>query len=447
MSKNSKYRIQRVINLDRYSKNCEVYNNPLSHTEVILFNRFKTQFTAFPRSFRILVAATFIDRVGGALIFPFLSLYVAQKFDVGMTQVGLLFGTWSLSSLVGSTIGGALADRFGRKSIMIFGLLFSAGSAIFMGFVQNMNTFYILAIIAGVFSDIGHPAQQAMVADLLEGDQRTEGFSLLRIVANLAVTIGPAIGGVLAGVSYLLLFVIDAFASTLTALIVLKAIPETKPERTDGHKPDSLLQTLAGYGKVLKDRLFVAFVLATIIMILVYTQMYSTLSVFLFRVHDVPAQGFGYLMSLNAAMVVFLQYWIAGKVKHLPPMLMLVVASLLYGFGFGLFGFVSSYGFFMLAMVIITIGEMVHIPVSQSLVAFFAPEDMRGRYMAAFGYSWAIPNTIAPALAGVVMDNYAPQLIWVIAGILSLVSALAFVYLHLRTRERFKHLHSPASMI
>lgn len=405
--------------------------------EEVLINRLKTKFQAFPRSFRILVAATFVDRVGGALIFPFLSLYVAQKFDVGMTQVGLLFGTWSLSSLIGSTIGGALADRFGRKFVMIFGLLFSAGTALFMGFVENLSTFYVLAVVGGVFSDIGHPAHQAMVADLLQGEQRTEGFSLLRIVANLAVTIGPAIGGVLAGVSYLLLFIIDAIASTITAFIVLKTIPETKPSNATGQPSESILKTMSGYGRVLKDRPFVAFILASIIMIVVYTQMYSTLSVFLFRVHAVPARGFGYLMSMNAAMVVLFQYTFARWIKNSPPMMMMILASLLYGIGFSMFGFVSAYGLFMLAMAIITIGEMVHIPVAQSLVAYFAPEDMRGRYMAAFGFSWAIPNIIAPTLAGLVMDNFAPQLVWYFAGLLALVSALAFFLLYLRTRHRF----------
>ena len=287
-----------------------------------LLKRFRTQFLSYPRSFRILVAATFIDRLGGALIFPFLSLYVAQKFDIGMTRVGLLFGTWSLSSLIGSTIGGALADRFGRKFVMIFGLLFSAGTALFMGFVQNLSTFYVLAIVAGIFSDISYPAQQAMVADILKGEQRTEGFSLLRIVANLAITIGPAIGGVLAGVSYLLLFIIDAIASLITALIVFRTIPETKPEATGEQSAETIFDILIGYGKVLNDRLFVAFTLATVIMIIVYTQMYSTLSVYLFRVHEIPAQGFGYLMSMNAAMVVLFQYGISRHIRNVPPMLM-----------------------------------------------------------------------------------------------------------------------------
>jgi MFS family permease len=402
-----------------------------------LFNKLKAQFIAFPRTFRILVAATFIDRLGGGLVFPFLSLYVAQRFNVGMIEIGLLFGTWSISSLIGSTIGGALADKFGRKIILIFGLLFSAGTALFMGFVNEFRVFYLVAIFGGIFSDIGHPAQQAMVADLLKGEQRSEGFSLLRVVANLAVTIGPAIGGLLAGVSYLLLFILDACASTITALIVLKTIPETKPERSADHPVESLLTTLAGYGKVVKDRFFMAFIFTSIIMLIVYIQMYSTLSVFLYKVHDIPAKGFGFMMSMNAAMVVLFQFWITRKIKRYQPILMMIAASVLYGIGFSMFGFVGSFALFMLAIAIITIGEMVHIPTAQALVAYFAPEDMRARYMAAFGYTWAIPNAVAPLLAGLVMDNYDPRWVWYLAGLLSLVAAGAFTYLYYRTKHKF----------
>jgi MFS family permease len=402
-----------------------------------MLKKLKSQYESFPLTFRVLIAGTFIDRVGGALIFPFLSLYVAQRFNVGMTEVGLLFGIWSASSLVGSMIGGALADKFGRKIIMIYGLIFSALTALLMGFVNDMRVFYLIAVFAGVFSDIGGPAQQAMVADLLEGDQRAEGFGLVRVVGNLAMTIGPAIGGVLAGISYLLIFIIDACASIITAFIVFKTIPETKPEKTDNQPSESVMQTLKGYSRVTKDGLFMAFIMATIIMILVYTQMYSTLSVFLNRMHGLSAQGFGYLMSMNAAMVVIMQFGITKRIKKLPPMIMMMVASVLYGIGFTMFGFVREYGLFMIAMATITLGEMIHIPVAQALVAYFAPDNMRGRYMAAYGLGWAIPNSVAALLAGLVMDNYDPNLVWYIAGILSLVAVFAFWLLYIRTRNRF----------
>lgn len=398
----------------------------IQNREGRLIKKLKLQFFAFPRSFRILTASTFIDRLGGALIFPFLSLYVAQKFNVGMTEIGLIFGLWSISSLAGSMVGGALADKFGRKVIIIFGLVSSAVTGILMGLVTDLSTFYFLALVAGIFSDIGHPARQAMVADLLEGEQRAEGFGVLRVVANLAMVIGPAIGGVLAGVSYLLLFIIDACASSITALIVLLAISETKPADIEGAKSESVLEIIGGYREVVKDKIFMAFIFAMVIVISVYTQMYSTLPVFLNRVHNIPAQGFGYMMSMNAAMVVLFQLWITKQIKIFPPMLMMVLASALYGIGFVIYGFVNTYAMFFIGMAIITIGEMVHIPVAQSLAAFFAPANMRGRYMAVFGLGWAIPNSVAPFMAGLVMDNYDPYYVWYFAGVLAVIAVICF---------------------
>ncbi|NCQ35832.1 MFS transporter, partial [bacterium] len=80
----------------------------------------------------------------------------------------------------------------------------------------------------------------------------------------------------------------------------------------------------------------------------------------------------------------------------------------------------------------ITIGEMIVVPVSQGLAANFAPEKMRGRYMAVFGLSWAIPQTIGPGAAGYILDNFNPNLLWYIGGILCAVSAFGYWVLHWR---------------
>ena len=251
------------------------------------------------------------------------------------------------------------------------------------------------------------------------------------------MTLGPIIGGVLAGYSFMLLFIIDAVASSITALIFLLAIPETKPERSEHEPSQSVLQTIAGYAVVLKDKIFLAFIVASIIILFVYTQMYSTLSVFLYQVHGVSAQEFGLIMSMNAAMVVLFQFWITKRIKNHQPLMMMILASALYGIGFVLFGFVTTTAFFYIGMAIITLGEMVHIPVAQALAAFFAPEDMRGRYMAAYGLGWAIPSTFGPLLAGLVMDNYDPRWVWYLSGILSVIAVMSFALLLLKTQHRF----------
>jgi len=174
--------------------------------------------------------ATFVDRIGGALLFPFFALYLTAHFRVGLTEVGILFALFGAGSIFGGIMGGSLTDKYGRKFMLLFGLITSGSFSILMGLANDINVFYVLAILMGLIGDSGGPAQQAMVVDLLPEEKRAEGFGALRVIANLALAIGPAIGSFLATGSYLSLFIADAVCSLITAVIVFIAIPETKPE-------------------------------------------------------------------------------------------------------------------------------------------------------------------------------------------------------------------------
>ncbi len=387
----------------------------------------------YRRSFWILVGASFVDRLGGSLLFPFFALYITEKFHVGMTEVGVLFAMFSVSSFIGSFVGGALTDRIGRRTMLIFGLLASSFSTLLMGFVASLQVFYVLALISGIFTDVAGPAHQAMVADLLPEGKRAEGYGILRVTFNLAVVIGPAIGGLLAAQSYQLLFITDAVISTITAGIVFLYLKETKPQSHLGARPESVAATFKGYSRVLRDGTFMLFVFACILMGLVYMNMSTTLGVYLRDVHGVPEAGYGALLSLNALLVVLLQFPITRRISARPPLLMMAAGTLLYAIGFAMYGVVNGYSLFVLAMVIVTVGEMIVAPVSQSLTARFAPEEMRGRYMAVFEISWSIPFMIGPLLAGFILDNLNPDVLWYAAGVVGLLAVLGFLYLQRRT--------------
>ncbi len=146
-----------------------------------------------------------------------------------MTQAGILLGMSSLFGLIGSAIGGALTDKFGRKKLIVFGLVFSALSTLTFGLVTQLSMLYPLMIVVGLLSSIAGPAHNAMIADILPEKQRQEGFGILRVVGNLAWIIGPTIGGVVANINFFYLFVIDSVISCLIAVIVFRLIPETKP--------------------------------------------------------------------------------------------------------------------------------------------------------------------------------------------------------------------------
>ncbi|KAF0111385.1 MAG: Major facilitator superfamily protein [Chloroflexi bacterium] len=393
----------------------------------------------FPRKFWLVVGVSFIDHVGGTMLFPFFALYITQKFGVGMTQAGIVLGVFSISGLVGQMIGGALTDKFGRRKLIIFGLIFSALSTLTLGFVKEFSLLIPLAIVIGLLSDIAGPAHGAMIADILPEHKRQEGFGILRVVGNLAWIIGPTIGGFVAGRSFLALFITDAIISCVVALLFFLLIAETKPEAHADQPQESFFATFKGYGKVLRNNAFMAFLVAGMLMGIVYQQMYNSLSVYLRDNHGIDPQGYGFMLTASAIVVILFQFSVTRFIKKKPAFKMMAFGTLFYMLGFSMFGFVGQYWLFVLAIVIITVGEMIVVPTSQTLAANFAPEDMRGRYMGVFGMTWMIPATIGPGAAGIILDNFNPNLLWYIGGILCAISAIAFfsLHLHLGKQERF----------
>ena len=392
----------------------------------------KQLYHQFPRKFWIVVGVHFIDKIGGTIVFPFFALYITGKFGVGMTEAGILLGLLSLAGIVGSVIGGGLTDRLGRRKLILFGLVASALSALTLGSVSQFAWLFPVAALVGLFSEVGGPAHAAMIADILPKEQRQEGFGVLRVVGNMAWLVGPTVGGFVARTSFFALFVIDAAISCSVALLFYFFMPETRPAPQEHHAEEGFVDTFRNYRIVLADKAFVAFLVAAVLMGMVYIQMYNSLSVYLRDNHGIQPQGYGVLLTASAVTVICFQIWTMRVIKMWPQFLMMALGTVFYLIGFGMFGIVRVYWLFVLAVVIITIGEMITVPTSQTIAAGFARIDMRGRYIAAFNLTHSLPAAFGPFAAGIVLDNYRPNLLWYLAALLCAISATGFYALHVK---------------
>jgi MFS family permease len=403
-----------------------------------IFEKIQKTYNDFPRLFWVVVLTRFIDALGDTLLYPFFALYVTQKLGVGMTEAGLLLGTKSLFALFGSTVGGALADRFGRRNVILFGLVLSALTSLSLGVVDNIRLMFPLVIIVGLFASVANPAHEAMLADILPEAKRQEGYGILRVVFNYAWIFGTAAGGLIATRSFLALFIIDGVISCIVAAILFRLLPETKPKPREDvpHQEETLWQTLKGYRVVLRDLAFLGFVVAGMFALIVYIQQYASLAVYLRDVHGIDSRGYGIILSVTGLQVVLFQFWISRRIRLRPPFLMMALGAVVFAVGVFLYGIVTGFVMFVLAAIIVCFGEMVYFPTSQVVTAGFAPKNMRGRYMAVAGYIVSIPNILGPAAAGYILDNFNPDLLWVLGGILCLGSALGYFALHNRLGEQ-----------
>jgi MFS family permease len=385
-----------------------------------------------PGQFRLLVFGTLLTTTGVAVAYPFLTLYLNTQLHVPMDQIGLLFIGNAVGGLFAQTLAGPVADRFGRKPVMVIGLLVQ--SCVSIGFTQasSFEHFAMLSTCSGFFGSLFMPASSAMVVDLVGADRRAEAFGLIRVAANLGFVIGPSLGGFLAVHSYTMLFVATAAAQITYVVILMFFARETLPVRSSAVKFQSWA---GGFGKMLRDRPFLVLLVASLLTTSVYTQLMTTFPVYLKEQIGIQESGYGLLMAMNGGLIVLFQITITRLVERRDRAIVLFLGTLCYAIGIGSIGWWRELPLFAMSMIVVTIGEMMIAPVASAQVADLAPEDMRARYMAAFGLTWTLGYGIGPTWGGAVMTRLGAPWLWNIAIVLGCLAAVAYLPLHWMARR------------
>jgi MFS family permease len=224
---------------------------------------------------------------------------------------------------------------------------------------------------------------------------------------NLGVAIGLVLAGLIASVSYTLLFVGDGLTSLVFAWVVWRFVPETRP----ASEPETVRQVLAGLVVPMRDRIFLPFLLLHLAIVTVFFQFQLTLPVDM-AAHGISPAGFGLLMAMNGGIIVFLQPLTARWIGSLDPARAMAAGTALIGLGFGVNALHHSVAWYALGIAIWTVGEVLYLPVVSTLPADLAPTALRGRYQGAFSLSWAVAAVAAPALGAWGLARIGPTGVW-----------------------------------
>ncbi len=399
-----------------------------------MLTRFRRAQSEYPRQFWLLFWGLLISTTGSSMIWPFLLIYVSEKLALPLTTVASLLTLNAVMGLATSFIAGPITDRVGRKWVMVVSLAMNGIINIFMSRAANLPTFAVLMALTGAVNPLYRVGADAMMADLIPPEKRIDAYSLLRLSNNLGVSLGPAIGGFIAGASYAAAFYCAAAGMLVYSVLVTVMAVETLP-REAARLARQKVERFAGYATILRDNRFMPFVCAFTLTQVASAMVWTLLSVYTKVNYHLPEALYGFIPTTNALMVVFLQIGVTRLSKRHPPLRTLAVGSLFYAIGVGSVALGRGFWGFWISMVIITLGELVMVPTASTLTANLAPADMRGRYMSIYGLTWGVASGIGPVLGGFLNDSIAPVSIWYGGLVIGLVSTLFFLFISRRSLD------------
>jgi MFS family permease len=359
-----------------------------------------------------------------SMLWPFLLLYASDKLHQPLTAVAGLLTLNAATGLITTFIGGAIADRFGRKWVMAFSLIFCAVSWYFFRLAGTLPVFALLMALNGATTPLYRLASDAMIADLIPTENRIDAYSILRMGNNIGVAFGPAIGGFTAAISYNISFAITGAGLLICGLLIVIFSIETMPRYVPSQLPKQ--RPFQGYKDALKDRHLLGFLGS-----LTFNRMCSAILWMLLAVHaknnfNISESMYGFIPTTNAVMVILFQIFVTRWVKKRNAGYSMTLGALFYAIA--VFGVAFGQGFwgFWLCMVIATIGEMILLPTSTNYVSALAPEDKRARYMSLYTITWGVGTGLGPLIGGILSDQISPTATWIGAGVIGLIGTGLF---------------------
>jgi MFS family permease len=374
-----------------------------------------------PRAFWALFAGTLVNRVG-TFVEPFVALYLTSSRHVSVAGAGAMVATIGAGSIVSQPLGGALADRVGRRPTLCGGMVASGLAITLLALAHPIWLLAVAALLVGVTGNLYRPASQATVADVVAVADRRRASGLLFWAVNLGFSVAAVGGGLLAEGGYGLLFAIDAVTCAAYAVVVWRLVPETRPAAAAHHDAP-------GWAGVLGDRVAMAYFGLNLAVAAVYATTFTILPLAM-RGDGLAPSTYGAVIALNGLGIVALQPLLAGPLLRRPPAAMLALGTALTAVAMAIVAVSDAAPGYALAIVFITLGEICNATTGPGLIAEIAPAALRGRYAGAYGLTWGLAFTVTPLLGSALLggggDAATP---WIAAAVLSGAAGAALLAL------------------
>jgi MFS family permease len=379
-----------------------------------MLRKFTTLYNTYPAQFWLMVFGVCLSTAGASMIGPYLMIYASGKLGLPLSTVVTLITINAWTGLVSSFIAGTLADKIGRKVVMVISLLMNGLIYLFMMRAETYTAFAVLMFLSGLANPLYQVGADAMLADLIPQEKRTDAYAINRMMNNAGFAVGPAVGGFIAALSY------DyAFYGAAAGMIIYSLLLFFLARETLGSTQEKVAEQTVdeGYARVFRDKGYLSFVALVGGGLIAPGMVWTLLAVYTKINFGLPESQYGWIPTTNALMCVLVQYFVTLVARRHPPLPVAAVGMFIYALGVGSVALMGGFWGFWLSMVILTFGELTLIPTATTYVANIAPPDLRGRYMSVYWLCWGLSRGAAPLLGGWLNDRVSPRSIW-IAGLL-----------------------------
>jgi MFS family permease len=371
-----------------------------------------------PRVFWWLWTGILVNAVG-AFTLPFLAYYLVRGLHVRPAAIGGILAGFGAGSILAALTAGWLADRLGRRRVLLAAQLATAAATASFGFVHRPATFAALVVVFGIAINVPNPVLRALVADVVAPAERARAYATVGWATAVGAALAPILGGFLAGhAGFRLLFLTDAATTVVYASITFARIAET--HETGARGPAIVL-----------DRALLLVVALNACFAIVYFQGQATLPIVIAR-HGIRSSAYGLVLATGTIVTLALQIPLAGRLQRLPRQVAIAGGCAATGLGFGLTAFAHTAPAYAATVAVWSLGALAVTPLTSALVSELAPPDAQGRYQSAYQLSWSGSRLVAPPLGTVTLQHAGQDALWGGCAALAAVAAAG----HLLSRRR-----------
>ncbi|MDD2983208.1 MAG: MFS transporter [Crocinitomicaceae bacterium] len=367
----------------------------------------------------------------GAMVIPFLAIYVTKELHFSKVEAGIVLSTFGIGSVIGSLLGGWLTDKIGSFRVQSLSLFLSAPIFALIPQFTTLNGIAGIILLLSIIAETFRPSNSASISLYAKPENITRAFSLNRMAINLGFSLGPAMGGLLATISYSWLFYGNAVGAFVTGIVFYGYFRFRRKNRKSLVVHETIIDAdiVDDERSPYKDKLFLVFSLMCVLYSIVFSQLISVLPLFYGDAINLSQAEIGMILGYSGIFIVLTEMVIVHYLEtKLDLYANIVIGSILLGVTFFLLIFSQSTPMLYISMTFLCLSEILVLPFISTVAAVRAGKKYKGAYMGVNALSFSIALIITPYLATQILTVYGYDTLWIINTVISILAALGFYY-------------------